>query len=169
MSRTVRLIIALVFLAIMVSGIFFFSDQNGAVSNSESSRLARKVAEHFAGMSGSGFSEKEIQTVTRALNKPIRKCAHLFIYFCLGLIICISLHFVLQGDIRPKHVIIAFCIVVAVACADEINQYFRVAREASYKDVMIDAAGGLLGIISYLFIRFCISGLKTMFGKNKHL
>ena len=165
MKKTIRIIIAMLFWAIAIVVIFFFSDQDGDTSHIESGQVSKKAAEVITSMTESAFSEREVKTVARALEKPIRKCAHLLIYFSLGLILHLALRFVLWGEKHPKLVFLCLFIVFAVACADEINQYYNKDRGSSVADVFLDTIGGAAGIYFYFFVTDLIGHIKNLFKK----
>lgn len=81
----------------------------------------------------------------------IRKIAHLFAYFILGILAMFAFekqkwHSLYQG-------IIAYIICVLYAMSDEIHQLFVPGRSGEIGDVGIDASGALLGILLYILLQ----------------
>jgi VanZ family protein len=78
----------------------------------------------------------------------IRKCAHLSEYAILALLL---LHALISMTNLKRSAWILYASVWAacflVAAADEFHQAFVVSRSASAKDVMIDSAGAILGLL----------------------
>jgi VanZ family protein len=75
----------------------------------------------------------------------IRKAAHFFVYFGLGFLIYRALNI----SILNKRLIFipSWVITILYAISDEIHQGFTPNRSPHIEDVMIDAIGGLFGII----------------------
>lgn len=73
---------------------------------------------------------------------PIRKCAHMFLYFVLGILMFMFLRFKTN---HPHIIAIIGCYIYA--CSDEIHQLFVDGRGALLSDTFIDLAGGIAGII----------------------
>ena len=167
MNKLIRVLIALAFSMLAISAIFFFSEQNGSASHQESNQLATKLAEEITSLSTkTSFPNNEKNTVARALNHPLRKCAHLLIYFCLGFILYLSAVFIQAGKRKPVFILVCLLIIIMVACADEINQFFTEGRGSSVKDVLIDTVGGALGIYFYYIITDFIGHVKDLFRKQ---
>ena len=78
----------------------------------------------------------------------IRKCAHLFEYFVLGVLIinCIKDYKI------NKIVFIAIILCMLYACTDELHQLFIPGRSGNVIDITIDTLGSIIGIILYNFI-----------------
>ena len=74
----------------------------------------------------------------------VRKSAHFIGYMILGIpASCLILHY---ENINKKY-LLAFLICVIYAISDEIHQLFVPGRSGQVRDVLIDSAGSLLGII----------------------
>lgn len=74
----------------------------------------------------------------------VRKSAHFIGYMILGILA--SGLILYYGNINKKY-LLAFLICVIYAISDEIHQLFVPGRAGQVRDVLIDSAGGLLGII----------------------
>jgi len=73
-------------------------------------------------------------------NFAARKCAHMFEYFVLYLLLR---HSTSLTCIRSKSYI-PFCLTVSYAMTDEFHQCFVPGRSATYKDVMVDSLGAFI-------------------------
>lgn len=74
----------------------------------------------------------------------VRKSAHFIGYMILGILA--SGLILYYGNINKKYPL-AFLICVIYAISDEIHQLFVPGRSGQVRDVLIDSAGSLLGII----------------------
>ena len=82
----------------------------------------------------------------------VRKLAHLSEYAMLGILACRAFAGSSKDRVRKFVYLAAIFLVVAVAGSDEINQSFNPERTGSPIDVLIDVAGGFLGILFYYFL-----------------
>ncbi|MDQ6420667.1 VanZ family protein [Paenibacillus sp. LHD-117] len=108
----------------------------------------------------SGISDKIVATVERLvpgaeldpreLNHAVRKNAHFFIYFVLGMLVLGTLTKIGVRGMRGMAITLLVCVLFAVS--DEVHQLFVMGRGAQVKDVFIDSAGVLLGIGLYKWI-----------------
>ena len=74
----------------------------------------------------------------------VRKSAHFIGYMILGIL---ASGLILQYENINKKYPLAFLICVIYAISDEIHQLFVPGRAGQVRDVLIDSAGSLLGII----------------------
>ena len=74
----------------------------------------------------------------------VRKSAHFIGYMILGIL---ASGLILQYENINKKYLLAFLICVIYAISDEIHQLFVPGRAGQVRDVLIDSAGSLLGII----------------------
>jgi VanZ family protein len=75
----------------------------------------------------------------------IRKCAHMFVYFLLGIFAALT-----AGTWEPsvgKRIWLPWLVSVLYACSDEWHQRFVPGRSCAWRDVGIDAAGALAGVL----------------------
>jgi VanZ family protein len=89
------------------------------------------------------------------VHKVIRKSAHAFEYFVLGLLLLRSLH---SGTGRKWTWKLSFLALMGVALwavGDEFHQSFVATRGASFRDVAIDTAGGFFAqCVSAVWYRY---------------
>ena len=130
--------------------IFWFSNQNGTISSEMSDGLISEVVKFIEIiLKNSLDNEKIIETFVFL----IRKVAHFFLYFVLGILWMNLLkeHRVSLG----KQVIYSLLFCIMYACSDEIHQLFIPGRSGNIIDTMIDTTGSLCSIITiYLFKKY---------------
>jgi len=79
----------------------------------------------------------------------VRKSAHMFLYFILGIMVySLSREFKLNDR---KRILYSLFFVFLYAISDEFHQKFVIGRSSELRDVFIDSIAGLLGIV------FCYS------------
>ncbi|MBT2695920.1 VanZ family protein [Bacillus sp. ISL-40] len=104
-----------------------------------------------------GVTEKVVETVEKvtpetelnldSLNHIVRKNAHFFIYLVLAIWVQIALG--VNRVIGFKRLLIVIGICVLYAISDEYHQLFVAGRGAQVKDIFIDSAGVIVGIVIY--------------------
>ena len=124
-----KLYITLLLIVLLI--LFWFSNQNGELSASQSDGVLEEL-------NIQSVDEEEHRTYTLF----VRKSAHVIIYFIIGILIYLITE-------NPKYVILG---VFLIACSDELHQLMVPGRAGRVIDVFIDLFGGLLSIIMYKFI-----------------
>jgi len=125
--------------------IFFLSSQEAADSNQLSTGITKFIMDLISGIFP-GLSPQ-----VQWLNHIVRKNAHFIAYLVLGLLQVNALY--LNGKRGGKAFIIALLISFLYAASDEFHQTFVPGRSGELRDVMIDTAGALTGIGTYMLIR----------------
>lgn len=125
--------------------IFYFSHQPAAESNRLSTGIIEKVIEVVENI------VPAIQPNPDNFNHIIRKAAHFSVYLVLGALVSNGL--ITGGKSERNSIILALSICVLYAVSDEIHQLFIPGRSGELRDVIIDSAGGLVGIIGFYSIR----------------
>lgn len=80
----------------------------------------------------------------------IRKCAHVFEYFILGILFALT-YINMIGNVNYR-IIYTFLSALVVSISDEIIQLYVPGRVGAVTDVLIDTIGIVLGIILILLI-----------------
>ena len=127
--------------------IFFFSAQSGPESGALSSNLTEQIIALLKQFN------LDISVQVSSFESILRTNAHFIAYFILGILVFNALRW---DDASPYHqsFIRAFIISVLYAISDEFHQYFVPERAAELKDVLVDSAGALSGIlIIFLILR----------------
>ena len=96
------------------------------------------------------FGEEPTPEVMGTVNYFLRRGAHLFLYFCIGLGLCGAF----QWQKKVPAWLPAMALGVAFAVTDEYHQLFSGGRTGKPTDVLLDACGLALGCgASYLLSR----------------
>lgn len=143
-----RALFLLIPAALCMGAIFWFSAQNARAS----SELSGSLIAHVLTRLSPGFSSlSEAQQAARisAWQFFVRKCAHFSIYALLGVLFCFPCTRFLRRAAFPA----AWACAVLFAVTDEAHQYFVPGRSCEARDVAIDAAGALLGVLVFFLIR----------------
>ena len=121
--------------------IFYLSHQPATESNKLSTNITEKIVE---------VVEKVIPSNKfdiRRFNHIIRKNAHFFAYLVLGILVSNGIS--AGSKSGSKIVVIAILICVLYAISDEFHQLFVPGRGGQVRDVIIDSAGSIVGILLY--------------------
>lgn len=108
--------------------IFWFSHQNGEES-----------------LKQSNFILQYIKDLLEIFNLDVRKLAHFTVYLLLG-----SSYFLSYENLTLENAMKAVCLTFLYACSDEFHQSFVPSRGPSFRDVLIDTSGSIIGISSML-------------------
>ena len=131
-----------VLLVLWMGFIFSMSSENAEKSSNTSGQTIRVVLSAVP-----GFEEQPEEVKVNRIEKLqfiVRKSAHFIGYMILGILA--SGLILYYGNINKKY-LLAFLICVIYAISDEIHQLFVPGRSGQVRDVLIDSAGSLLGII----------------------
>lgn len=138
----------LLFVLFWMCLIFFFSMDSGDASSIKSNSIIDHMSQFFLGKNIT-LEEKEI--IREKYEYPLRKGAHLTLYFFLGVSVLLLLKE--YHLITKKEIIISICLVFLYACSDEIHQLFVPNRSGELLDVLLDTFGGSLGVLSISFFK----------------
>ncbi len=136
-------------LAVMVL-IFNFSSEEGIVSTGTSTGVT-KVASRVLFSDFEKMQPEQQSFIVEGLQHFVRKLAHFSVYMLLGLFSYAAV-LLSTEKLRCKW-LLAIVICVSYAAVDEIHQLFVPGRTAKVTDVLIDAAGSIVGM---LFLRIAI-------------
>ena len=141
-----------VLLVLWMGFIFSMSCENAEKSSNTSGQTIRVV------LSTVPEFEKQPEEVKvniiEELQFIVRKSAHFIGYMILGIL---ASGLILQYENINKKYPLAFLICVIYAISDEIHQLFVPGRSGQVRDVLIDSAGSLLGIILVMaFVKILI-------------
>ena len=124
--------------------IFYLSNQPAT----DSSELSRGVTEVIVTTIEKVAPHTEFDISN--FNHIVRKNAHFFIYFVLGMLVINALR--RSGVYGIRGIGFALLICVLYAISDEVHQLFIPGRSGEVRDVLIDSAGASVGIGVYLVI-----------------
>lgn len=152
----IKVVICWLLVIIWMSVIFMFSSMNGEESTDLSDSGIRDVVSTAVSVTnGIGLTHDDgnqkyfIEKMVIYLNYPVRKCAHMFEYFVLAMLVLNALY--VSGIDSKKIIYYAIGFVFIYACSDEFHQIFT-GRTAMFADVIIDTFGGYLGILLIRYI-----------------
>ena len=122
--------------------IYNFSAENAETSTATSEGVIVQILDIF-------MDKEEITPpVIKKYQFPIRKAAHFGIYILLGF--CMLSAFEKTFKIKIwLNIVFSLISCVLYAISDEIHQNFSAGRGPSPKDVLIDSAGALCGILIF--------------------
>ena len=121
--------------------IFLFSNDTGEVSTKKSDGLIIGTIEFL--LERDLTDAEKIKYVDWFVT-PVRKGAHLLVYFVLGYLMIYTLKEFRLVDKRTYIYAVILCMLYAVC--DEVHQYFVPGRSAEVIDVVIDTVGSSLGV-----------------------
>ncbi len=137
---------AFVLIIIWLVLIFLFSNQSASGSSLLSSTIVNSIAPVAPVI------------IKSSLTFMIRKSAHIFLYFVLGILIA---NLLASYKLKAKFVYVySLMLVFAYAVTDEVHQLFVSGRSGEVRDILIDTIAGALGIALYL-------GLRRLYGTSK--
>lgn len=143
----IRKIIKIILIILWMALIFSFSNDTGKVSTKKSDSVIIKLVESIKGRE---LSDEEKENWTNYLVVPVRKSAHLGVYFILGILIFSFISEFMV--ISYKSILLAIGITCLYACSDEIHQLLVPGRSGEVKDVILDTIGASIGIMIFCFI-----------------
>ena len=149
-----NVVISWLFVIAWMGVIFMFSSMNGEESTDLSDSGIRDVVSSAISITNEmgithddGNQKYFIEKMVIYLNYPVRKCAHMFLYFVLGILMFMFLRFKTN---HPHIIAIIGCYIYA--CSDEIHQLFVDGRGTLLSDTFVDLAGGIAGIMAISII-----------------
>jgi len=141
-SIILRLMLVVITLLIII-GIFILSNQPASKSSQLSMTIATHSLPYVEKWTGQDMSLAQ-------WNHTLRKIAHFSLYFFLASIIMVLCR--VQGLSWRKALFISLPAAVTYAIIDETHQWFVDGRGASIRDVAIDSAGAMLGIVAVYLV-----------------
>ncbi len=137
MKRKNYINIALILIWLFV--IFSFSAEDAKESTASSDQVIVKTAETIK---REELTPKEKETIIEKYIVPVRKSAHFFLYFVLGILV----YFLFKDicGLTPTSIIFTMIFCIVYACSDEIHQLFVDGRTARIFDVLVDSCGAFL-------------------------
>lgn len=139
----VKIAIAWILVVMWMAVIFAFSHQSGEASSSVSRELAT-VLLRLTGTTGDSALLSAVEVV-------LRKIAHGFIFFVLGLLVSYAFETVRIKEFANAGLTLAVCMLYAVS--DELHQEFVPGRVGTLTDFLIDTLGIVIAIVLYQVIR----------------
>ncbi|MCI6273024.1 MAG: VanZ family protein [Erysipelotrichaceae bacterium] len=126
----------IIWLLVIVYISFIFS--NSLMSGEASGELSYKVAKTFLKI----FERFEITMSLKMFHSLLRKVAHFVEFFGLGVLVSIA---ITTCPLFKSKTLNFTLFLLAIPTCDELIQYYVPDRVSTYKDMIIDASGMLLG------------------------
>lgn len=147
--------IAVVLLIAVYVMIFSFSSDDADASSAVSVKVTKWLLKiYYKTFSSGNGTAVVIPPATDAAEAVVRKLAHFTEYMAVGLLSFGIAVLWIKSTVKGFLMVV---IQLAVSAGlDEIHQYFVPGRYSSVKDVAIDTAGGIAGILIIL----CAKGIK---------
>lgn len=137
-KKRLMLVLSWTVTLIWMGVIFYLSSQPAT----QSAHLSTGVKNELLGILGHFIPGIETLEIT-SLDFYIRKNAHFIAYFILAVLMLLAL---LQSAVpKPVNLALLFCLLFAIS--DEFHQLFVPGRSGQFRDVLIDGAGALLGVL----------------------
>lgn len=125
--------------------IFMFSAQNGDESSELSQGFLRTFILRFT-------PDNISEDIVNMMEYIIRKCAHMTEYAVFGILVFYQIKLYRLFEKEWNWIVMAVICVMIYASTDEIHQLFVGGRSGRFTDVLIDTAGGFIGIMAAAFI-----------------
>ena len=146
MSKKNVKILSVTALILWMGIIFYFSAQEAVESAGQSRGVLKVIGNIIEAVTGNPmeFSGEGLY----AAEKLIRKTAHFFVYFILGMIAVNSVY----RFCTRKILWVSECICILYAISDEVHQLFVPGRSGQISDVLLDSVGAMTGILLVAFV-----------------
>lgn len=137
-------IISIILLILWMITIFYFSNADANKSTSTSDKVITTIIEIKDKITSQTTPVSEKEKIIENTSFYVRKLAHITEYLILGLLMFNVLK---QYNIHNIYYAIGLCILYS--CTDEFHQLFINGRSGSFRDVLIDTIGILIGTYLY--------------------
>lgn len=132
---------SIILLLLWMTVIFMFSSSGSVKSNNTSGKVISSAISVKDKVTSKETKPETKKKIVKKLNYSVRKSAHVFEYFVLGVL---ALNIFDAFNIKRK-VLFAIILCVLYAASDEFHQLFT-GRTASVTDVLLDSAASIVGI-----------------------
>lgn len=148
MCHQLSKIVSWVAVFVWMTIIFYLSHQPVIVSNGLSAGLAEVIVQKVESTAANHVLNVD------SVNHIMRKSAHFFMYFVLGLFVINIIRKCGVAHYRGFGLALLICGVYALC--DEVHQFFIEGRGPQLKDVLIDSAGAFVGISLFCFTKLML-------------
>lgn len=141
---------SIVLLLLWMTVIFMFSSSGSVKSNNTSGQVISSAISVKDKVTSKETKPEAKKKIVKKLNYSVRKSAHVFEYFVLGVL---ALNVFDAFNVKRK-VLFAIILCVLYAASDEFHQLFT-GRTASVTDVLLDSVASIVGIylLNFIFSR----------------
>ncbi len=142
----IKKIILWCLIIINASAIFIFSSQPAEISSDVSGGIVRKIIETLPGIKE--LPQQEKAEIYELIHTAVRKIAHFTLYTLLGIWVFLqSREYNLKN---PAVFTVTVCLFYAIS--DELHQLFSSGRSCELRDMCIDTAGAVFGVLLVIMI-----------------
>lgn len=135
MKKLIKILLVIIWMCL----IFNFSAQDAQKSKGLSEDVIIKTVET---VKKEKLTEKEKENIVKKYIFAVRKSAHFFLYFVLGILVYLLI--IEKYNISIKSLIITIIICLLYSISDELHQLFIDGRSAKFLDVIIDTTGAII-------------------------
>ena len=152
--KKVYIIIVSILIIFQLAFIFYMSNMNANESDTKSEGTlvtVLKAVNNFnykLGLTKAKFTDEEYKVTSKVLNPIARKVMHFTEYFILALLIIIDLYLI-TGKKYIWLLLLTIGLCTIFASLDEVHQLFINGRSGSFKDVIVDTIGSIVGSLFY--------------------
>ena len=132
---------SIILLLLWMTVIFMFSSSGSVKSNNTSGKVISSAISVKDKVTNNETKPETKKKIVKKLNYSVRKSAHVFEYFVLGVL---ALNVFDAFNVKRK-VLFAIMLCILYASSDEFHQFFT-GRTASVTDVLLDSAASIVGI-----------------------
>ena len=132
---------SIILLLLWMTVIFMFSSSGSVKSNNTSGKVISSAISVKDKVTNNETKPETKKKIVKKLNYSVRKSAHVFEYFVLGVL---ALNVFDAFNVKRK-VLCAIMLCILYASSDEFHQLFT-GRTASVTDVLLDSAASIVGI-----------------------
>lgn len=150
-NKKIKLYIYAFLTVFVMAAIFYLSAQDADISTDLSEGFLKTHIGRFLGNFLPNISDK-------GLYHDIRKYAHVFEFFCLGVASCLFYNELISKRLKSALLSSGFSLVYA--CSDEWHQTFVPGRSGQISDVCVDFTGIVIGVLT-------VTLLCSVFKKKK--
>lgn len=136
-----RKTISIILLLLWMTVIFMFSSYGSVKSNDTSGKVISSAISVKDKVTNNETKPETKKKIVKKLNYSVRKSAHVFEYFVLGVL---ALNVFDAFNVKRK-VLFSIILCILYASSDEFHQLFT-GRTASVTDVLLDSAASIVGI-----------------------
>lgn len=134
--------------------IFRFSAQPASESEQVSGGVAYRIVETWSHLTGTEYTQSEMEAYADRIDYPVRKLAHMTEYGILCLLACAFVRGY-SGNWKVCG-ISAVAVAALYAATDEIHQLFVPGRAGRFPDVCIDTLGAVIWLLLFTALRLSL-------------
>lgn len=160
--------LVIIAIVIWLSTIFYLSHMEAEESGSKTTDIITISIEKTAIiLNKEELTDEQMDKIVKSLHTPVRKVAHGVVYAVLAVLVMTGVNFTKIKMWKKIFITLLICIIYAVS--DEFHQNFVSGRTPYVRDVIIDAVGAIIGIITFIVFKKIIEirNAKSEIKSNK--